>query len=87
MKFEMADVTGVVPNRAEVRFYGIEAGKITDAQLIDGHAVLTATVATKFGQVYKNATAQLRPNTALEDMYLDVTNRGTPSAAWPVRTS
>jgi ABC-type transporter Mla subunit MlaD len=80
MKFEMADVTGAVPNRAVVKFYGIEAGKVTDAQLIDGHAVVTATVATKFGNVYKNATAQLRPNTALEDMYLDITNRGTPSA-------
>lgn len=80
MKFEMADVTGVVPNRAEVRFYGVEAGKITNAQLVDGHAILTADVATKFGKVYKNATAELRPNTAIEDMYLDVTNRGTPSA-------
>ena len=80
MKFEMADVTGVVPNRGEVRFYGIEAGKITDAQLIGGHAILTADVANKFGNVYRNATAELRPNTALEDMYLDVTSRGTPNA-------
>jgi ABC-type transporter Mla subunit MlaD len=80
MKFELDDVTGVVPGRAEVRFYGIEAGRITNSQLIDGHAVLTADVATKFGSVYRNATAELRPNTALEDMYLDITNRGTKSA-------
>jgi ABC-type transporter Mla subunit MlaD len=80
MKFEMADATGVVPNRAEVRFYGITAGKVTNAQLVDGHAILTADVATKFGKVYKNSVAELRPNTALEDMYLDITDRGTPSA-------
>jgi ABC-type transporter Mla subunit MlaD len=80
MKFQVADVTGVVPGRAEARFYGITAGKVTNAQLAGGHAVLTVNIATKFGKVYKNATASLRPNTALEDMYLDITNRGTPSA-------
>jgi ABC-type transporter Mla subunit MlaD len=80
MRFEVGDATGVVPGRAEVRFYGIAAGQVTDVSLVHGHAVLTATVADKFGTVYKNAIAQVRPNTALQDMYLDVTNRGTASA-------
>jgi ABC-type transporter Mla subunit MlaD len=80
MKFEVADATGVVPGRAEVRFYGIEAGIVTDVNLVHGHAVLTATVADKFGPVYKNAYAEVRPNTALQDMYLDIVNRGTQSA-------
>jgi len=47
---------------------------------VHGHAVLTATVADKFGSVYKNAYAEVRPNTALQDMYLDIVNRGTASA-------
>jgi ABC-type transporter Mla subunit MlaD len=59
---------------------GIEAGLVTAAQYEGGHAVLTVTIAKKFGNVYKNAQAELRPNTALQDMYLDVVNRGTPSA-------
>jgi ABC-type transporter Mla subunit MlaD len=80
MQFEVADATGVVPGRAEVRFEGIEAGIITDVKLQQRHAVLTVTVADKFGPVYKNAAAQLRPNTALQDMYLDIVNRGTQSA-------
>jgi ABC-type transporter Mla subunit MlaD len=80
MKFEVADATGVVPGRAEVRFYGIAAGQVTDVNLQHGHAVLTATVADKFGPVYKNAIAEVRPNTALQDMFLDVVNVGTPSA-------
>jgi ABC-type transporter Mla subunit MlaD len=80
MKFEVADATGVVPGRAEVRFQGIEAGLVTDVALVHGHAVLTASVANKFGPVYQDAIAALRPNTALQDMYLDVLNRGTPSA-------
>lgn len=80
MKFEVADATGVVPGRAEVRFEGIEAGLVNNVQLIGGHAVLTASVANKFGPVYRNATAAVRPNTALQDMYLDILNRGTPTA-------
>jgi ABC-type transporter Mla subunit MlaD len=80
MKIEVSDATGVVPGRAESRFYGIRAGFITGAQLEGGHAVLTVSIANKFGNVYKNAQAELRPNTALNDMYLDITSRGTPSA-------
>jgi ABC-type transporter Mla subunit MlaD len=63
-----------------VRFYGIAAGEITDVSLEHGRAVLTATVADKFGSVYKNAIAVVRPNTALQDMYVDIVNRGAPSA-------
>jgi ABC-type transporter Mla subunit MlaD len=80
MQFQIADATGVVPGRAEVRFYGISAGEITAAKLEHGHAVLTVTVANKFGRVYRNAQAEVRPNTALQDMYLDIVDRGTPDA-------
>jgi ABC-type transporter Mla subunit MlaD len=80
IKVQVADATGVVPERAEVRFEGIAAGLVQTVDLVGGHAVLTATVANKFGPIYKNATAAVRPNTALQDMYLDITNRGTPSA-------
>lgn len=80
MMFQVADATGVVPGRAEVRFYGIQAGLINSAQVEHGQAVLSVSVANKFGRVYKNATAAVRPNTPLNDMYLDITSRGTPSA-------
>jgi virulence factor Mce-like protein len=79
MRFEVADATGVVPGRAEVRFKGIEAGVVDSVNLVGGQAVITADVANKFGTIYRNATAQVRPNTALQDMYLDITSRGTPS--------
>jgi ABC-type transporter Mla subunit MlaD len=80
VRFEVADATGVVPGRAEVRFYGISAGEVTGVHLEHGHAVLTATVADKYGPVYRDARAQVRPNTALQDMYLDIVDRGTPTA-------
>ena len=80
MKFDVADTTGVVPGRAEVRVYGISGGEVTGITLEHGQAVMTATVADKFGPIYKNARAEVRPNTALQDMYLDIVDRGTPSA-------
>jgi ABC-type transporter Mla subunit MlaD len=78
--FQVADATGVVPARAEVRFKGIQAGLVTTVDLAHGHPVISADVGTKFGPIYKNATAAVRPNTALQDMYIDITSRGTPSA-------
>lgn len=80
VRFAIADATGVVPGRAEVRFYGIQAGTVQDASVSHGRAVLTVSVADKYGPVYRNARAELRPNTALQDMYLDIVTRGTPSA-------
>jgi phospholipid/cholesterol/gamma-HCH transport system substrate-binding protein len=53
---------------------------INKAALVGGHAVLTVGVANMVGPVYRNAQAELRPNTALQDMYLDIVNRGTPNA-------
>lgn len=80
MRFEVADATGVVPGRAEVRFYGIHAGQISGAKVAHGRAIITVNVADKFGPVFRDATAAVRPNTALQDMYLDITSRGTRSA-------
>ncbi|MCW2966535.1 MAG: MCE-family protein Mce6D, partial [Solirubrobacteraceae bacterium] len=64
----------------EVRISGIPAGTITKVELKDGRAILTAKVQKKYGQIYRDAHAQVRPNTALQDMYLNITDRGTESA-------
>jgi ABC-type transporter Mla subunit MlaD len=80
IKVHVADATGVVPERAEIRFEGIQAGLVQQVDLINGRAVLTASVANKYGPVYRNARIAVRPNTALQDMYLDIVNPGTPSA-------
>jgi ABC-type transporter Mla subunit MlaD len=77
---DVADATGVVPGRAEVRFKGIQAGVVGSVGLSGGHRVIVANVADKFGPIYRNAEIVVRPNTALQDMYVDIVNRGTPAA-------
>ncbi len=79
-RFDVTDATGVQPGVDEVRFKGIPAGKVTSVRLDGTQPVITVALETSFGRVYRNATAQLRPNTPLQDMYLDITSRGTPDA-------
>jgi phospholipid/cholesterol/gamma-HCH transport system substrate-binding protein len=79
-RFAVTDATGVVKGADEVRLKGIAIGTVTKVQIEGTQAVLTAKVQKKYGQLYRNAHAQLRPNTALQDMYLDIVDRGTPDA-------
>lgn len=78
--FQVANAGGVMPSVDEVRFKGIPAGEITSVALRGTQPVITVALESSFGRIYRNATAQLRPNTPLQDMFLDITSRGTPSA-------
>ncbi len=78
--FAVDSARAVNPGLDEVRFKGIPAGRITGSKLEHGHAVITVQVKNQYGPIYRNARASLRPNSALEDMYLDITNAGTPAA-------
>jgi virulence factor Mce-like protein len=80
VRFAVTDATAVVAGQNQVRFKGIPAGTITSVEMHDGQPVLTAKIQKHYGQVYRDARAALRPNTALQDMYLDITDRGTRSA-------
>lgn len=79
-RFQLDDATGVVPGVDEVRFRGMPAGTITEVKAVDGHPVITVAIQSKFRRLYKDVRAQLRPSTALQDMFLDITDRGTPRA-------
>jgi phospholipid/cholesterol/gamma-HCH transport system substrate-binding protein len=80
VRFAVDDATGVVAGLNEVRLKGVPVGTITRVDSVGGRPVLTAQVKKKYGPVYRDARAQLRPNTALQDMYLDIVDRGTPAA-------
>lgn len=80
LSFVVSDATGVVKGVDEVRLKGIGIGRVSDIEIKDERAVITAKVQKKYGAIYRNARVQLRPNTALQDMYLDIVDRGTASA-------
>jgi phospholipid/cholesterol/gamma-HCH transport system substrate-binding protein len=80
VRFVVRDATGVVPHRAEVRFLDVPAGNVGDVKIVGDHAVVTADIDRKFGPIYRDAHAEIRPNTPLQDMYLNVTSRGTAAA-------
>jgi phospholipid/cholesterol/gamma-HCH transport system substrate-binding protein len=79
-RFQLEDATGVVPGVDEVRFRGMPAGTITKIKAEHGTPVITAKIQKRFRGLYKDVRAQLRPSTALQDMFLDITDRGTPAA-------
>jgi phospholipid/cholesterol/gamma-HCH transport system substrate-binding protein len=80
VSFYVDTANDVVAQSDEVRFLGIPDGRVSNVTMKGNQAVVTGTFATKYGKIYRNATAVIRPNTALEDMYVDITNPGTPSA-------
>jgi virulence factor Mce-like protein len=80
VRVAVTDAKGVVAGSDEVRISGVVVGKIVKVQLAGRHAVLTARIERRYAPLYRNARLQLRPKTALEDMYLNVESRGTPAA-------
>ncbi|HWF54547.1 MAG TPA: MlaD family protein [Solirubrobacteraceae bacterium] len=71
---------GVVPNADTVRLAGVTVGRITGINLRGGRPVATISIDPKYAPLYRNAQLRVRPETPLDDMYLDIVSRGTPSA-------
>lgn len=80
ISFAVRDATGIVPGRQELRVRGIKAGTISGVRPDGDGAIVTARIKDEFGPIYQDARAAVRPTTALQDMYLDILDRGTPSA-------
>lgn len=81
-KYQVAfqDVKGVRPGQQQVRIAGVKVGLISKAKVSGKTAVLTLSLDDKYGKLYKNARMRLRPVTPLQDMYVSIDSRGTPSA-------
>jgi len=81
LRVAVDNAKAVLPGKNEVRWAGVVVGRVTDVELDGDRAVLTAELAEDEARpVYRNATLRLRPQTALSDMYLDITSAGTPRA-------
>jgi virulence factor Mce-like protein len=79
-QFTVEDATAVNPGTQELRFKGIPAGTVKAIDRKGLHPVVTVQWDKKYGPIYRDARAELRPNTALMDMYVNIVDRGTPSA-------
>lgn len=79
VRFAVDDARAVVPGLNKVEFKGIEVGTITRSDLTATGPVLTVKIQAKYGRIYRNARAALRPATPLQDMRLNIVERGTPS--------
>ena len=73
------DAKGVVAGSNEVRISGVVVGKIVEVEVAGRQALLTARIEPRFAPLYRDARLRLRPKTPLEDMYLNVEDRGTPA--------
>jgi ABC-type transporter Mla subunit MlaD len=80
LRFAVDDATGVVTGVHEVRFKGIPAGTMSKIDTGGAQPVITVKLQKEFGDVYRDAHAILRPNTPLQDMYLDIVDPGKPSS-------
>ncbi|HEY8639801.1 MAG TPA: MlaD family protein, partial [Solirubrobacterales bacterium] len=72
-------VKGVFPGGNQVRIAGVRVGVVTSEQLVDGKGVLTLSLDPKYGLVYRDATARIRPQTPLDDMFVDL-DPGDPAS-------
>lgn len=76
VRVAVSNASGVRPGTQEVRISGVPVGTIESSDFVDGRAVLTASIERRHGPIYRNALLRLRPQTPLQDLYLDVVNRG-----------
>lgn len=77
---QFQDVKGIFPGGHQVRIHGVKVGIVSKSELKNGRPVLTLKIEKKWGPIYKDATLRIRPVTPLQDLYVNITNRGTPAA-------
>jgi len=82
LKAEFETGQAVTPGQGQtVRVSGVRIGDVGEVELREGRAVVTLQIDREYeGVVREDATALLRPKTALKDMFIEVTpGRGRPA--------
>lgn len=80
VRAEFDDVKGIFPGGHQVRINGVKVGVVSESKLVNNRAVLTLKIEDKWGKIYKNAKMRIRPVTPLQDLYVNITDRGDASA-------
>lgn len=80
IEVELSDAQAVQPGQGQtVRVAGVEVGRIGDVRLEEGRAVVSLEIEHRYANlVRRDATALLRPKTALKDMFLEVSPGSGP---------
>lgn len=74
------DASGLVSAKQEVRLAGVVVGRTGDITLEDGQAIVGIKLDGGQGPIYRDARVRVRPETPLEDYYVNIVDRGTPEA-------
>jgi phospholipid/cholesterol/gamma-HCH transport system substrate-binding protein len=74
IEVELENAQAVQPGQGQtVRVAGVEVGRIGDVKVEDGHALVELEIKHRYRNLIRSdATALLRPKTALKDMFLEV---------------
>jgi phospholipid/cholesterol/gamma-HCH transport system substrate-binding protein len=81
IEIELTNAQAVQPGQGQtVRVAGVEVGRIADVEVEDGIAVVALDIEPEYENLIReDATALLRPKTALKDMFVEVDpGRGEP---------
>lgn len=72
---------GLLAGRTEARVSGVQgAGTVKAVDLVDGRPVMTLQLKRKYAPLYRDARVRVRPQSPVEDLYVDVVDRGSPRA-------
>jgi ABC-type transporter Mla subunit MlaD len=77
--FLILAVLGVVSFAGIFRNLGVKVGVVSKSELEGNKAILTLQIEDKWGPVYKNAKMRIRPVTPLQDLFVNITDRGDAS--------
>lgn len=82
LRIPTQDASGLYPG-SDVTIAGVNVGTVRNVSLApDGEAIITADVNPAFAPVHTDATAQIRPESLLGEMYVDL-SPGTSGPALP----
>lgn len=80
IKAAFTEAQGVQPGQGQaVKIAGVKVGSVTGLELENGRALVTMQIEEQYAPIYRDADLLLRPNTPINDMYIEM-DVGTPKA-------
>lgn len=80
VKVAVDDVKGIAPGKHTVRINGVKVGVVSEVDLRDGKPLMTLSIEDEFAPIYRDARLRIRPVTPLQDLYVNIEDRGSERA-------